>query len=108
MPASPPEPTPDLTPASVPAIDDWGALLAGQVAVVTGGGAGIGAAVCSLFAQHGARVVIVDIDEPAAVRTRDAITEAGGTAEAVVADVTDPVAARNVVQNVARTYGRLD
>ena len=52
-----------------------GALLADRVAVVTGGGGGIGAATARLFAQHGAHVVIADIDAELARQTADQIDE---------------------------------
>jgi len=54
-----------------------GALLTDRVAVVTGGGGGIGAATARLFAQHGARVVIADIDAELAQRTAGEITAPG-------------------------------
>ena len=50
------------TPDRVPAIEDWGKLLDGKVAIVTGGGDGIGGAISRLFAQHGALVEIAEID----------------------------------------------
>ena len=68
---------------------DAGALLADRVAVVTGGGGGIGAATAQLFAQHGAHVVIADIDPELARRTADQITTSGGSALATVTDVRD-------------------
>ena len=49
-------------PSNVPEIDDWNRLLDGKVAVVTGGGDGIGGAVSRLFAEHGALVEIAEID----------------------------------------------
>ncbi len=101
-------PPPDLTPGAVPLIDDWGSLLAGQVAIVTGGGAGIGAAVCRLFARHGAAVEIVDVDEAGGERTRAEIEDAGGRAHLSVADVTAPDTAPGVVADVMARHGRLD
>ena len=56
----PPEST--QQPSDVPAIDDWNRLLEGRIAVVTGGGDGIGGAISRLFAQHGAKVEIAEID----------------------------------------------
>jgi NAD(P)-dependent dehydrogenase (short-subunit alcohol dehydrogenase family) len=50
-------------PADVPPIDEWTALLLGKVAVITGGGDGIGAAIATMFAQHGATVEIAEIDD---------------------------------------------
>ena len=58
-------------PRDIPPIDDWNQLLAGKVAVVTGGGAeGIGGAVTELFATHGAIVEVAEIDRERA----DAVT----------------------------------
>ncbi len=56
------------TPERVPAIDDWGRLLVGKVAIVTGGGDGIGGAISRLFAQHGALVEIAENDPQRAER----------------------------------------
>src|ERR1039458_10602877 len=62
--------------------DKRGPLLTGRVAVITGGGGGIGAATASLLAAHGARVVIAEIDETLAESTVSAITAEGGHAAA--------------------------
>lgn len=61
--------------------------LTGKVAVVTGGGAGIGAACAIQLANHGAHVVVGDLDGDAAVATCARITDAGGNASALPADV---------------------
>lgn len=61
--------------------------LTGKTAVVTGAGSGIGQAIAKLFGSQGARVVAVDIDEPAARGTATAIDAAGGRATAVACDV---------------------
>jgi NAD(P)-dependent dehydrogenase (short-subunit alcohol dehydrogenase family) len=76
-------------PANVPAIDDYAHLLAGRVAVVTGGGDGIGGAIARLFAQHGAHVEIAEIDDARAERVLADITDNGGSARIHVVDVTD-------------------
>jgi NAD(P)-dependent dehydrogenase (short-subunit alcohol dehydrogenase family) len=68
-------------------IDD--PVLRGTVSIVTGGAAGLGAAVSSELATHGVHVVVLDPDAEAALETVERITKEGGSAEAVVADVRD-------------------
>lgn len=80
-------------------------LLEGQVAVVTGGGGGIGAAISTLFAEHGAKVVVVEIDETRAASTVAAINSGGGTATAFVADVLDSATPRRCRTLTEATYG---
>ncbi|MBJ7308136.1 MAG: SDR family oxidoreductase, partial [Acidimicrobiia bacterium] len=70
-------------------IGDWNRLLEGRVAVVTGGGTGIGGAISRLFAQHGAIVEIIDIDATVAGEAVADIEAAGGKARAHIADCRD-------------------
>lgn len=84
------------------------ALLRDRVAVVTGGGGGIGAATARLFARHGAHVVIVDIDGGLAARTVDDIAASGASAVAVVSDVRDAAAVDELARSVLDRYGRVD
>jgi NAD(P)-dependent dehydrogenase (short-subunit alcohol dehydrogenase family) len=96
------------SPDRVPSIPDWGRLLDGKVAIVTGGGDGIGGAISRLFAQHGALVEIAEIDPDRAERTRSEIEAAGGTVRAHVIDVTDPSNAAPLVADVMAKHGRVD
>src|ERR1700756_1724248 len=96
-------------PTDVPAIDDWGRLLEGRVAVVTGGGAdGIGGAISALFAQHGALVEIADIDGERAERCRAGIEAAGGDAHAHTVDVTKEADVARLAESVLAARGRVD
>ena len=79
----------EQVPGNVPPIGDWNRLLAGRVAVVTGGGTGIGGATARLFAQHGAHVEIAEIDPERAEKAGAEIMAAGGSVRAHVVDVTD-------------------
>jgi NAD(P)-dependent dehydrogenase (short-subunit alcohol dehydrogenase family) len=85
-----------------------GALLADRVAVITGGGGGIGAATARLFAQHGARVVIADIDVTHAQQTVNEITTAGGSAMAADTDVREADQVTGLADAVLERYGRVD
>jgi 3-oxoacyl-[acyl-carrier protein] reductase len=83
--------------------------LDGRVALVTGGSRGIGRATCELLALAGARVVVnFRSREAQAVSTVRAIRKRGGQATAVGADISDPRAARALVEETVALYGRLD
>ena len=85
-----------------------GPLLLDRVAVVTGGGGGIGAATARLFAAHGARVVIADIDAEGAHRTAAEIADAGGSVVVHVADVRDAGQVDGLARSVLGDHGRVD
>ncbi|WP_442596706.1 SDR family oxidoreductase [Parapusillimonas sp. JC17] len=82
--------------------------LAGRVVLVTGGGSGLGAAVCSTLAHDGAHVAVVDINEVSAHAVADEISQAGGTAQAFTMDVGDEQAIIDSLENVVERFGRLD
>ena len=79
---------------------------AGKVALVTGGGRGIGRATALLFARYGAKVVIGDID-PAGVATVDMIKQERGDALFVQTDVREASDVKNLVAAAVKTYGGL-
>ena len=81
---------------------------AGKVAVVTGGGKGIGAACGQAFAAAGAAVVLVDVDTGAATQTADSITADGGRALAVTADVGDPDQVKAMAAAAVDEFGGID
>ncbi len=83
-------------------------LLLGRVAVVTGGGGGIGGAISTLFAEHGAHVVIVDSDPARATATQRNIEETGGAATALAVDVLLADSAAEVHTAVIAAHGRVD
>jgi NAD(P)-dependent dehydrogenase (short-subunit alcohol dehydrogenase family) len=96
------------TPATVPPIGDWNRLLEDRVAVVSGGGEGIGAAIARLFAEHGALVEIAEIDGDRAAAVCESIRVAGGSARAHVLDVTDDDSVAAFALDVLATHSRVD
>jgi 2-hydroxycyclohexanecarboxyl-CoA dehydrogenase len=89
-------------------VDGPGPLLDGRVAVITGGGGGIGAAAGALFARHGARVVVAEIDEERGRSTVDEIVGTGGAASLVTTDVRDPQQVVALRDAVLGEHGRID
>jgi len=84
------------------------ALLTDKVAVVTGGGGGIGRGITEAFAAHGARVVIAEIDAERAAETEAAVRAADGDACAVVTDVRDADQVDALRAATLERYGRVD
>jgi NAD(P)-dependent dehydrogenase (short-subunit alcohol dehydrogenase family) len=82
--------------------------LEGQVAVVTGGGRGIGRAIAQTLGAAGAAVAVLARSEGELAETVATIQRAGGRAEAVVADVTVPDAVHDAMQTVERALGPVD
>jgi NAD(P)-dependent dehydrogenase (short-subunit alcohol dehydrogenase family) len=82
--------------------------LAGQVAVVTGGGSGIGRQAAILFAREGARVCVVDRHSDAAAATAEMIQDGGGQAFSRASDVGEVGAADNDAATVIERWGRID
>lgn len=76
-------------------------LLAGQVAIVTGAGQGIGAETARLFANEGAKVVISDIDGEKASSVANSINDNGGKALAVPGDMLDDAYLKTLVEKTA-------
>jgi NADP-dependent 3-hydroxy acid dehydrogenase YdfG len=82
--------------------------LSGRSAVVTGASSGIGRAIAEQLGGAGAHVVLSGRTETAMKESVERITEAGGQAQAVVADVRDPDAVRGLVDAAVAATGRLD
>jgi len=83
-------------------------LLAGKSAIITGSGRGIGRSIAMLFADHGASVVINDIDREVAEATAKEIGDAGGRAVVCAGSVTDPEFPDRLVRTAAENFGGID
>src|SRR5579885_1905645 len=82
--------------------------LKGKVALITGGGSGMGRASSVLFAREGATVAVVDRADEAGEETVRLIEAEGGTASFIHADVADDADVENMVATTVKAYARLD
>jgi len=85
-----------------------GKLLNGEVAIVTGSGQGIGREVALLFAEHGAHVVVTDLDAGKSDQVCNEINSTGGSAISVPGDVTDPAFPARIVKATMEKYGKIN
>ena len=79
-----------------------------RVIIVTGGALGIGRAYCEGFAREGAKVVIADIDGPAAIRAAAELAEGGADALAITTDVADQASTEEMARATLERFGRID
>lgn len=82
--------------------------LTGRVAVVTGGGSGLGAATARALAAEGAHVIVADIDDAAATRVALELADAGHDGESSVVDVTHEGEVAAMFEAIVEQHGRLD
>lgn len=82
-------------------------VFAEKVALVTGGGSGLGEAIAKLLAKRGANVVVSDIDVKSVERVANEITKAGGSASAIQHDTATPADNERAVAHAVATFGDL-
>jgi NAD(P)-dependent dehydrogenase (short-subunit alcohol dehydrogenase family) len=80
----------------------------GGVALVTGGGSGIGRQMALIFAREGAAVVVADLNEAGAKETAEQVRAAGGRATPLTVDLSDDEAIATMVGSAVESYGRID
>jgi NAD(P)-dependent dehydrogenase (short-subunit alcohol dehydrogenase family) len=82
--------------------------LAGKIALITGSASGIGKGSALLFAHEGATVIVNDLDKVKGEATVKEITQAGGKAVFIQADVTDPASVQVMVTEIIEQFGQVD
>ncbi len=83
-------------------------LLKDQAVLVTGGGSGLGSALCEQLASRGARVLVVDLKQAAAEATAQRLNETGHSAEALACDVSQQEQAEHAIRHIVDRFGRID
>ena len=79
-----------------------------KVAIITGAGKGIGYGIAKVFAEEGAKIVLVSRTETDLQKGVDEITKAGGNASYIVADVTKAEDMAKMAENTIKNHGRID
>ena len=83
-------------------------VLDNKIAIVTGGGGGIGSAIANRLASEGGKIAVADMDTPAAQACAAAIVTKGGQAIPISADVTKKVSVEQMVQETLACWKRID
>jgi len=83
-------------------------LLKDKVAVITGGANGLGKATAFLFSEHGAKIVIVDVNKEAGEKVVSEITDGGGIASFEKTDISKSADVNKMMENVVAKYGGID
>lgn len=81
--------------------------MTGKIAIVTGGGSGIGAAICWRLAKEGGEIIVVDVDADAARTVASEISASGHVAHSMAVDVTSPKSVEAMIENVTSRFGGL-
>jgi len=79
-----------------------------KVAIVTGGGSGIGKETSMLFASYGAKIAVIDNRNIEGLQTSEMIKQAGGESTFFPCDVSDEINVKETMANIERTYGSID
>lgn len=82
--------------------------VSGQVAIVTGGGSGLGRAMAFGLAREGAKIMLADVREEGASKVRQEIEAMGGTADVFTGDVSRKEAAQDLIDRCIQRFGRID
>ncbi|HXR83254.1 MAG TPA: SDR family oxidoreductase [Hanamia sp.] len=80
----------------------------GKVILVTGGGQGLGAAICKTMAEDGAKVIAVDVNENKLQNVVKEITDAGGNIKSYSMNVADEKNVQDVINEIIKDYGKID
>ncbi len=83
-------------------------MLQGRVAIITGGGQGIGAAIAQLFCESGLKVILAEIDKEAGMEREEILRSKGYEATFVETDVANEESVKNMVQKTIKLYNRID
>ena len=92
----------------MPRLSQLSRSIEGKVAIITGAGSGMGRATAHLFADEGAQVALIDVNEASLLAVLDELSQAGYVSRAWVLDLLDRDAIQTVVADIASHFGRID